>query len=187
MHDGRHGQAAESRTVVELNELRTAGGRQECRVAGLIDDALPTGIEPPCGKQDEHGDKSPRRVALHFQALMLECMEASGPGGPQPVLIRLMTTRFACDMTAIPAEMRGAHHALIRRLMAEARRPPDALPQRLKCRAQLRREECRLFPRREVAAAVDLVEVGEAGVDRLDPAARCSPELAGERRKADRN
>lgn len=31
-----------------------------------------------------------------------------------------MATPFACDMTAIPADMRGAHHALIRRLMTEA-------------------------------------------------------------------
>ena len=38
-----------------------------------------------------------------------------------------------------------------------------------------------------MAAAVDLVEVREAGVDRLDPAARGSPDLAGERREADRN
>ena len=38
-----------------------------------------------------------------------------------------------------------------------------------------------------MAAPVDLVEVGEAGVDRLDPAARGSPDLAGERREADRN
>lgn len=28
-----------------------------------------------------------------------------------------MSVPFACDMTAIPAEQRGAHHALIRRLM----------------------------------------------------------------------
>src|SRR4029078_10946333 len=44
-----------------------------------------------------------------------------------------------------------------------------ALPQRLERRAQLRREECRFFPCREVSAAVDLVEVGEARVARLNP------------------
>ena len=38
-----------------------------------------------------------------------------------------------------------------------------------------------------MSAAVDLVEVGEAGVDRLNPAARGSPDLAGERREADGN
>jgi hypothetical protein len=38
-----------------------------------------------------------------------------------------------------------------------------------------------------VPASVDLVEVHEVGVDRLDPAARGGPELAGERREADRN
>src|SRR5262249_47028299 len=54
-------------------------------------------------------------------------------------------------------------------------------------RAQLFDEELRLLPGGEVAAPVDLVEVREVGVDRLDPAARGSPELAGERREADRN
>lgn len=32
-----------------------------------------------------------------------------------------MSTVFACDMTAIPAEERAEHHALIRRLMDDAR------------------------------------------------------------------
>ena len=44
----------------------------------------------------------------------------------------------------------------------------------------------RLFPRREVAALVDLVEVTDVGVDRIDPAARCPPDLAGEGGEADR-
>lgn len=42
-----------------------------------------------------------------------------------------MSIPFACDMTAIPAETRGAHHLLIRRLMTEAvqdiREVPDGL------------------------------------------------------------
>ena len=38
-----------------------------------------------------------------------------------------------------------------------------------------------------MATAVDLVEVSEAGVDRLNPAARGSPDLARERREADGN
>jgi hypothetical protein len=38
-----------------------------------------------------------------------------------------------------------------------------------------------------VAPAVDLAEVSEAGVDRLNPAARGSEDLAGERREADGN
>src|ERR671914_2400018 len=54
-------------------------------------------------------------------------------------------------------------------------------------RSDLGGEELRLLPGGEVAAPVDLVEVGEVGVDRLDPAARGSPDLAGERREADRN
>ena len=35
---------------------------------------------------------------------------------------------FACDMTAIAAEQRGAHHALIRRLMTEAVEDVSELP-----------------------------------------------------------
>src|SRR3712207_7095856 len=44
-----------------------------------------------------------------------------------------------------------------------------------------------LFPRGEVAALVDLVEVGEVGVDRLDPAPGRRPDLARERGEADRH
>jgi hypothetical protein len=44
-----------------------------------------------------------------------------------------------------------------------------------------------VLPCGEVSAALDLVEVGEAGVDRLNPAARGSPDLAGERREGDGN
>ena len=51
----------------------------------------------------------------------------------------------------------------------------------------LRGEEFGLLPGGEVAALVDLVEVREAGVGGLGPAARGSPDLAGERREADRH
>src|ERR687897_752456 len=61
------------------------------------------------------------------------------------------------------------------------------LAQRPEGGPQLGGEELRLLPGGEVAAPVDLVEVSEAGVDRLDPAARGSPDLAGERREADGN
>jgi hypothetical protein len=39
-----------------------------------------------------------------------------------------MSVPFACDMTAIPAEQRGPHHALIRRLMTEAVEEISELP-----------------------------------------------------------
>src|SRR6478672_13357902 len=61
------------------------------------------------------------------------------------------------------------------------------LAKRPERRAKLARKEIGLFPGGEVAALVDLVEVGEVGVDRLDPAARGSPDLAGERGEADRH
>src|SRR5688572_21931907 len=62
-----------------------------------------------------------------------------------------------------------------------------SLAQWAECSPHLGGEELRLLPGWEVAAAVDLVEVAEVGVGRLNPAARGSPDLAGERREADRN
>src|SRR6185436_10021988 len=62
-----------------------------------------------------------------------------------------------------------------------ARRPRETeLPQRLERRADLRREEQRLFPRREVAAFVRLMEVGEVRVAALRPAPGGLVDLAGE-------
>src|SRR5262245_22005221 len=52
-------------------------------------------------------------------------------------------------------------------------------------RSHLGREELRLLPGGEVAALVDLVEVADAGIRALDPAARGLPDLAGECREAD--
>ncbi len=45
-----------------------------------------------------------------------------------------MSIPFACDMTAIPREQRGAHHALIRRLMTEAVEEISELPDGLSFR-----------------------------------------------------
>jgi hypothetical protein len=39
-----------------------------------------------------------------------------------------MSTLFTCDMTAIPAEKRGAHRALIRRLMTQSVEEISELP-----------------------------------------------------------
>src|ERR1700685_3912537 len=46
-------------------------------------------------------------------------------------------------------------------------------------------EQLGLFPGCEVAALFGLVEVGEGGVELLDPAARGRPDLAGEGGEAD--
>src|SRR5262245_20860249 len=51
---------------------------------------------------------------------------------------------------------------------------------------ELLAEELRLLPGGEVPAPVDLVEVGEVGVDLLGPAPRRPEDLAGEHREADR-
>ena len=54
---------------------------------------------------------------------------------------------FACDMTAIPPEKRGAHHALIRRLMTEAVEEIHELPDGLAFR----------FPAEEYGAVTEFV------------------------------
>ena len=61
------------------------------------------------------------------------------------------------------------------------------LAERPEARADLGREQFGLFPRGEVAAPVDLVEVGEGGVGLLDPAVRGPEDLAGEDGEADRD
>ena len=79
----------------------------------------------------------------------------------------LFQLRFLSESCALP---------LLRHLAQRAERCPD-----------LWREELRLLPGGEVAALVDLVEVGEVGVGLLDPAARGPEDLAGERGEADRD
>src|SRR4051812_16004091 len=61
-----------------------------------------------------------------------------------------------------------------------------ASPQRPEGGAQFLGEQLRLLPCREVAAPVDLVEVGDVGIGALDPAARAPPDLLGEGGEADR-
>ena len=58
-----------------------------------------------------------------------------------------MSVPFACDMTAIPAEQRGAHHALIRRLMTQSVEDISELPDGLAFR----------FPAMEYDAVTEFV------------------------------
>src|SRR6185312_13610329 len=58
---------------------------------------------------------------------------------------------------------------------------------RLERLAHLRAEKLGFLPRGEVAALVDLVEVDDVRVRRLDPTARRPPDLAWERREAERD
>src|SRR3954452_22357151 len=67
-----------------------------------------------------------------------------------------------------------------------SRRAP-LISQRLECGPDLRCEKLRLFPGSEVAALVDLVEVSDVRVARLDPAARRPPDLSWKRREAERD
>src|SRR5437762_9373882 len=67
------------------------------------------------------------------------------------------------------------------------RRRPGRSPDRPEGGSHLGREELGLFPGREVAALVDGVEVDDVRVARLDPAARRPPDLAWERREAERD
>src|SRR5207302_6581395 len=59
--------------------------------------------------------------------------------------------------------------------------------QRLERSTHLLAEELGLLPRGEVATLVNLVEVDDVRVRRLDPAARRPPDLARERREAERD
>src|SRR5262245_30798532 len=68
-----------------------------------------------------------------------------------------------------------------------SRRFPFSLSQRSERGPQLLGEELRLLPGGEVAAPVDAVEVHEAWVGLLDPAARGPEDLAGKRGEADRD
>src|ERR1700736_1099704 len=61
------------------------------------------------------------------------------------------------------------------------------LAHRSKRRTHLLAEELGLLPRGEVATLVDLVEVDDVRVRRLDPAARRPPDLARERCEAERD
>src|SRR5512134_212125 len=65
--------------------------------------------------------------------------------------------------------------------------PSSGSPQRPERRADLGREELRLFPRREVTALVDLVEVDEIAISALGPALGCAIDLAGKHGYPDRN
>jgi hypothetical protein len=85
------------------------------------------------------------------------CLGTLRMGGEACKLLDTMTP-FACDMTAIPAEQRGAHHALIRRLMTEAVEEIRELPNGLAFR----------FPAEEYNAVTELI-----GGERL-----CCPFLA---------
>src|SRR4051794_23456248 len=74
---------------------------------------------------------------------------------------------------------------------AAPRERPEGLSDRSADRPEggphLLAEDFRLLPGREVSALVDLVEVDDVGVARLDPAAWCPPDLARERREAERD
>src|SRR5208282_4159747 len=61
-----------------------------------------------------------------------------------------------------------------------------SLAQRLERRPDLGREQLGFFPGGEVPAPVGLVEIGEGGVGRLDPAAGGPEDLARERGEGDR-
>src|SRR5262245_6962307 len=83
----------------------------------------------------------------------------------------------------------GPRGAFPSALTTESRSSPTGAvrAQRPERRPHFRGEELRLLPGGEVPAPVDLVVVGDARVHRLDPTARGSPDLARERREADRN
>src|SRR3954469_1355135 len=107
----------------------------------------------------------------------------------------LTATPSACRRSITPFQLEASANAPCTRTtvgdIASDMRVPfrweDASAQRPERGANLLREELRLLPGGEVAAPVHLVEVAEAGIGRLGPTARGPPDLAGERREADRH
>src|SRR5438093_11901037 len=65
--------------------------------------------------------------------------------------------------------------------------PPPASAERLEGSPHFLAEDFRLLPGGEVSALFDFVEVDDVRVARLDPAAWCPPDLARERREAERD
>jgi hypothetical protein len=94
----------------------------------------------------------------------------SGPSGAATICLRL--PRGGAGQTTPPTIR--AHRPAGGYEPRPVVEPPRSrlIAHRLEGRPDLGREQLRLFPRREVATPVHLVEVGELGVDGLDPAAR---------------
>src|SRR6478736_3652289 len=86
-----------------------------------------------------------------------------------------------------PIPRRRSATVLVPNLLLKDPETTTSVAQRAEGRTYLSGEDVRLLPGGEVAALLGHVEVGEPGVDRLDPAARGCPDLAGERREADRH
>src|SRR2546423_1596381 len=102
----------------------------------------------------------------------------------------IATSHGGCSRTSY----RARTPSLRPRAQAEAREQlwsdgllMTSLAQRFERRAHLLAEELGFLPRGEVATLVDLVEVDDVRVQRLDPAARRPPDLARERRETDRD
>ena len=91
-----------------------------------------------------------------------------GHGRESSARFRHMPTPFACDMTAIPMEKRGAHHALIRRLMIEGVRQIRELPDGLAFQ----------FPAEEYGAVTEFVRSERLCCPFLTFTVEVAPELA---------
>src|SRR3954447_13808561 len=109
----------------------------------------------------------------------------------------LTATPFACRRSITPFQLEASANApctntTVGAVASDMRvpfrwEPAGASAERAERGADLLREELGLLPGGEVAAARDFVEVVEGGIGLLGPAARGSPDLARERREADRD
>src|SRR4051794_17263259 len=110
----------------------------------------------------------------------------------------LTATPFACRRSITPFQLEASANApctnttvgdVASNMRVPFRWEPARMPsaERPERGADLLREEIRLLPGGEVAAPRDFVEVVEAGIGLLGPTARGSPDLARERREADRH
>src|SRR3954447_24984178 len=110
----------------------------------------------------------------------------------------LTATPFACRRSMTPFQLEASANApctntTVGDVASDMRVPfqrgagDDASAGRAERGAGLLREELGLLPGGEVPAPRDFVEVVEAGIGLLGPAARGSRDLARERREADRH
>src|SRR3954462_5915704 len=102
---------------------------------------------------------------------------------------------FSCSRSMTPFQLDASANAPctsttvggVGFVVSDMSAPSEWSAQRPESGPELGREQLRLLPGGEVAALFDLVEVGDVRVARLDPTARRPPDLARERREAERD
>src|SRR5215213_71331 len=165
-----HRVAHENRRLVELSDdafvvLDYGGDRKRLDRRGVLVERLDLYLEAWVGRS-EH--------AIAAALVALDPVLPASWGHPEP-----MDQDDGVWSTRIRGVVLGGHEDLLSQRGRLAKRPERG--------SDLLGEQLGLFPGGEVAALVDLVEVGEGAVRPCHPAARGRPDLAGERGEAHRN